>query len=120
MGHLSFLWSKRGALFGYRSNRYKRFAFCFFAEHHRTVYQGKQRVVFTHTYVFACVVARTALTHDNVARFADLTAKELHSEAFAFRFAAVLRTTDTFFVCHCLFPDLNVIILLSFWERPVF
>ena len=84
----------------YRLNRYKGLAFLLLFENDHTVSQGEERVVFADTYVFAGVVLRAALTHDNIAGNHLLAAKHLDAESFAFRFAAVLYFTFTFFVCH--------------------
>lgn len=90
------------SLFSHRYYRYERFSFCFFLETYGPVHQSEQRVVLTDPYVFARVVNRTALTHDDVPSLSHLTAKEFDAQTLAFRFAAVLRTTYTFLMCHCL------------------
>ena len=64
------------------------------------IHEGVNRVVLAHTYVKTGMVNRATLTLDDIACFGVLTAKNLHSESFAFRLTAVLRTTDTFFMCH--------------------
>ena len=70
------------------------------AEYHCAVNKCVQSVVLAHAYVEARVVHCAALTFDDVACFGVLTAKNLHSESFAFRLTAVLRTTNTFLMCH--------------------
>ena len=57
-------------------------------------------MILTHADVQTRMVYRTALTLNDIACFGVLTAKNLHSESFAFRLTAVLRTTNTFFMCH--------------------
>ena len=46
------------------------------------------------------IVDSTSLANDDVARLCELTAEQFDAESLAFRLAAVLRTTYTFFVCH--------------------
>ena len=72
------------------------------SELYSTVNQSVDCVVFAHTNVEAGMVNSATLTLDDVACFATLTAENLNTESFAFRFAAVLRTTYTFFMCHFL------------------
>ena len=84
------------------SNRHVRFVLAFFGEHHDTVNQSKERVVFAHADIFAGIVACAALANDDVACFGELTAKYLQSESLAFRLTTVLRTTYTFLMCHFL------------------
>ena len=69
-------------------------------ELHNTVNQSIQRVVLAHANVLAGTMLCTALTADDVTGLGKLTTKNLHAEAFAFALAAVLRTADTFFMCH--------------------
>ncbi len=64
------------------------------------VNQRVKRVVTSHTYVLAGAVHRAALATDDVAGLSKLSTKNLHAKSFAFRLAAVLRTTYTFFMCH--------------------
>ncbi len=59
-----------------------------------------ERVVATHAYVNARTMHCAALTADDVACLSELPTKNLNAESFAFRLAAVLRTTYTFFMCH--------------------
>ena len=87
-------------LLAQRSNAYIRFTFAFFAERNRSVDQCEKRVVLADTHVFTRVVHRTPLANDDVAGLSELTTEKLHSESFALRLTAVLRTTYTFFVCH--------------------
>lgn len=74
----------------------------FLAEHHYTVHQCKQGMVFTDTNIFSGVVYRSALAHENVTGFCSLTAEYFHAQSFTFRFTAVFRTTYSFFMCHFL------------------
>ena len=53
--------------------------FAAFVEFHHTVDQGVERVVFAHADVLAGVVGGAALTHDDVAGDALLTAKYLNA-----------------------------------------
>jgi len=59
-------------------------------------------MVFTDTYIFSGMVHCTALTHENVTGFCNLTTEYLNAQSFTFRFTAVLRTTNPFFMCHFL------------------
>ena len=74
--------------------------FAAFVEFHHTVDEGVERVILAHAYILARVVDGTALTHDDVAGDALLTAKNLNAQAFAFGFATVTGTTNTFFMSH--------------------
>ena len=65
-----------------------------------TVNQSIEGVVLAHANVYAGTMLSTALTADDVTGFGKLTTKNLHAEAFAFALTAVLRTADTFFMCH--------------------
>lgn len=85
-----------------RYNRYIRTVLLTFAEYYRTVYQSEQRVVFTHTYVLTRVMYCTSLTYQNVSGFGILTTENFDTQSFAFRFTTVLRTTNTFLMCHFL------------------
>lgn len=62
--------------------------------------EGVERVILAHAYVEAGMVDCAALTLDDVACLGKLTTKNLNTESFAFRLAAVLRTTYTFLMCH--------------------
>ena len=73
-----------------------------FSEHNHTVNKRKESVIFAHAYILTGMVNCATLTFDDVACLSKLATKNLHAESFAFRFAAVLRTTYTFFMCHCL------------------
>lgn len=57
-------------------------------------------MVFTHAYIETRVVNSAALTLDDVASLALGATENFNTETFALRFAAVLRTADTFFMCH--------------------
>lgn len=85
-----------------RYNRYIRTVLLTFAEYYRTVYQSEQRVVFTHTYVLTRVMYCTSLTYQNISGLGILTAENFDTQSFAFRFTTVLRTTNTFLMCHFL------------------
>ena len=69
-------------------------------EDYDSVDQSEECVVFADAYVKAGVVLCATLALEDVAGFAVASAEDFHAEAFAFRFAAVLRTADTFFMCH--------------------
>ena len=65
-----------------------------------TVREGIQSVVAAHADILAGIVLRATLANDDVASYAVLTTKNLHTESLCCRLAAVLRTTYTFFMCH--------------------
>ena len=69
-------------------------------ELYNAINQGIEGVVPAHAYVLAGTMLGTALTADDVTSLGKLTTKNLNAEAFAFALAAVLRTADTFFMCH--------------------
>ena len=71
-----------------------------YSEEYGAVNERVDCVVFAHTDVEAGMMHGAALTFDDVAGFANLAAKEFHTESLAFRLTAVLRTTYTFFMCH--------------------
>ena len=77
-----------------------RFSGGLLAEVHLAVHQGEEGVVLAHTHVLAGIVHRAPLTYDDIARFGELAAKELHAQPLAFRLTAVLRATYSFLVCH--------------------
>ena len=79
-----------------------------FSEEHGAIYEGVEGVVLAHTHVQTGVMNCATLTLDDVACFGVLTAENLHSESFAFRLTAVLRTTNPFFMCHFLKMILGV------------
>ena len=64
------------------------------------VNEGIEGVVAAHADVLAGIVLRATLAHDDVASYALLTTKNLHTESLSCGLAAVLRTTYTFFMCH--------------------
>ena len=76
------------------------FTFALLAEGDRAVCQCEEGMVFTDTDVLTGIVYRAALTHDDVARFGELSAEELDAESFAFRFTTILGATYTFLMCH--------------------
>lgn len=51
---------------------------------HRTVYQGEQRVVFTHAYIRTRMIFGAALTDNDIAGGYGLSAKDFNAKAFAF------------------------------------
>ena len=55
-------------------------------------------VITTHADILAGIVLRATLAHDDVASYAVLTTKNLHTESLSCGLAAVLRTTYTFFM----------------------
>ena len=57
-------------------------------------------MIFTHANVLTRIVYRTTLTDDDIASHTFLTAKNLNTQTFAFGFATVTGTTDTFFMSH--------------------
>lgn len=59
-------------------------AFLTLSEHNCTVNKSVDCVVLTHAYVQARVVHCATLTFDDIACFGVLTAKNLHTESFAF------------------------------------
>ena len=69
-------------------------------ELYSAVNQSIEGVVLAHANILAGTMLGTALTADDVTGLGKLTTKNLHAEAFAFALAAVLRTADTFFMCH--------------------
>ena len=69
-------------------------------ELYSAVNQSIEGVVLAHANVHAGTMLGTALTADDVTGLGKLTTKNLHAETFAFALAAVLRTADTFFMCH--------------------
>ena len=77
-----------------------RFVVVSFPELHDAVDEGEEGMVIAHTHVEAGMMACATLTDDDVACFGVLSAEKFHTQSFAFRFAAVSRTTGSFFVCH--------------------
>jgi hypothetical protein len=62
--------------------------------------KSKQRVILTHTDIFAGIVLGTALANDDIAGENDFSAITLYAKATAFRVASVSRATACFLVCH--------------------
>ena len=85
-----------------RLYRYERAVAPFLTKYNNTIGQCEECMVFTHTYIISRMVHCTALTHENVTGSCSLTPEYLHAQPFTFRFTAVLRTTNTFFMCHFL------------------
>ena len=71
-----------------------------FSEYNGTIDESVNSVVLTHSDIQTGMVYSATLTLDDVAGFGKLTTENLNTESFAFRLAAVLRTTNTFFMCH--------------------
>src|SRR5699024_3449276 len=71
-------------------------------EGNRSVHEGEQGVVFAHSHILAGIVYGTPLAYDDIARFGEFAAEQLHSEPLAFRLTTVLRATYSFLVCHLL------------------
>jgi hypothetical protein len=71
-----------------------------FVELHNTIAQGENRMIFSKTYVLTGMMFGAALANDDITGNHLLTAKDFYTEAFAMRFAAVLTTTCSFFMCH--------------------
>ena len=67
----------------YRSYAYVRLTRSLLAEYHCTVYQRKEGVILTHTYVVTRIVNRTSLTNDDVACFSELTTEKFNAKSFA-------------------------------------
>ncbi len=57
-------------------------------------------MVFPHPDIFARVMNRSALPHDDIPGLGHLTAEQFDTQSFALRFAAVLRTTYPVLLCH--------------------
>ncbi len=68
-----------------------------------SVYQCVECVVLANTYILARVVLRAALANDDVACNGFLATPNLNTKSLCCRFASVLRTTYTFFMCHIKF-----------------
>ena len=96
-----------GVLLCQGQNAYIGLVLTLLAERNRSVNEGKQRVVLTHTYILTGVVNRTTLADDDVAGLSELTAEQLDTESLALRLTAVLRTTYTLLVCHVFFSFLR-------------
>src|ERR1041384_5758471 len=77
-----------------------RFVFAALFELNRAVDESEERVVFADTHVSSRVVFGATLTNDDITCNGFLAAIYFNTETFAFRFAAVLYFTFTFFVCH--------------------
>ena len=75
-------------------------AFFLLLEFDDAVTQCIQRVILAHTDVLAGIVLRAALTNDDVASNSGLSTEKFHSESLTSGLTTVLRTTNTFFVCH--------------------
>ncbi len=71
-------------------------------EGNNAVGEGEERVVAAHADILARIVNRAALANDDVAGDASLTTPDFHAESLRSGLAAVLGTTYTFFMCHCL------------------
>ncbi len=87
-------------LFGCCDNRDERLVLTALVELHNAIAQCEQGMILAHSDVAPRIMFGTALTNYNVASNALLTTKYLNTKSFAFRFTAVTRTTDTFFMSH--------------------
>jgi len=85
-----------------RLYRYERAVVPSLTEYHYAIDQCEECMVFTDTYIFSGMVYCAALPHEDVTCFGHFTTEYLNAQSFTFRFAAVLRTTNTFFMCHFL------------------
>lgn len=83
-----------------RDNGYVGAVVAFLDERDSAVDESEEGMILAHTNVEAWVMNSATLTNDDVASLSSLTAKKLQAKSFAFRVAAVLRTADTFLVCH--------------------
>ena len=82
---IAFLSSLIGALrLGYGLHVDETAAFLAGGEHNHTVNESIDGMILTHAHVQTGMVNCATLTFDNIARFGVLTAKNLHSESFAF------------------------------------
>lgn len=72
-----------------------------FGKHYHTINQSKESVVFAHAYIKTGMMHCATLAFEDVAGLSMLATKNLHTQTFAFGFTSVLRTTYTFFMCHC-------------------
>ena len=65
-----------------------------------TVTESIEGMVLAHAYILARVVDGATLTDDDVTCDTMLAAKDFDAKTFAFGFATVTGTTDTFFMSH--------------------
>jgi hypothetical protein len=79
--NLSFCVTSAGLLHRIYAN--VRLAGSLLAEYYRTVYQCKEGVILTHTYIVTRIVNRTSLTNDDVACFSELTTEKFNAKSFA-------------------------------------
>lgn len=59
-------------------------------------------MVFSNTHVFSGMMNSTSLTNQNITGLSILSTEYFDTQSFAFRFTTVLRTTNTFLMCHFL------------------
>lgn len=59
-------------------------------------------MIFSDPYVFARMMLCTALANNNITCGSKLTTEYFYAKALAVRLATVLRTTNTFLMCHCI------------------
>jgi hypothetical protein len=85
-----------------RNYRYVRTVFATFFEFYYAVGQGEQGMVLANAHVSARMVSGTPLTNDDITGNDGLATINLHTQSLAMRFATVVRTTCSFFVCHFL------------------
>ena len=83
-----------------RNNTYSTAVETTLPELYRSVNESIKRVVFAHTNVSSGIVTCAALTDDDIACDALLATENLNTKSLSSRFATVLRTTYTFFMCH--------------------
>ena len=69
-------------------------------ELHNTVAQSEECMILTHADIATRIVARTALTNQDITGHTGLSAKNFHTQTFAFGFTTIAGTTDTFFMSH--------------------
>jgi hypothetical protein len=70
--------------------------------------EREERVVLALANVFAGLVPRTALAHENRACVDELAAEALYAEPLSVRIAAVCRGAAAFLMCHDSFPYLGM------------
>lgn len=68
-----------------------------------SVNQCIQGIILADTYILTRIMTSTALTYNHITSDALLTTEYLYTESLCCRLTTVLRTADTFFMCHFLF-----------------
>ena len=74
----------------------------FSLEGYGSVRKGIKGEVFAHAYVAARVEFSASLAYKNIPCSGNLSTEEFYSKSFAFTIAAIITTTYTFLMCHCL------------------